>query len=97
MALATYLQDGTPCEFKEGRLVIGFAKENTFAKDCLNTKDNLRFIEDLFSEKLNATVSVSFKTIEKASADIKHEEPVVKSALETFGGKVVKEWPNAQK
>ena len=55
MALATYLQEGAPCEFKAGRLVIGFAKENTFAKDCLNTKENIRFIEELFSEKLNAT------------------------------------------
>ena len=25
------------------------------------------------------------------------EEPVVRAALEMFGGKVVKEWPNAQK
>ena len=62
MALATYLQEGTPCEFKAGRLVIGFSKENTFAKDCLNTKENLKFIEDLFSEKLNAPIFVSFKT-----------------------------------
>ena len=77
--------------------MIGFAKENTFAKDCLNSKENLKFIEELFSEKLNAPVSVSFKMVEKARSGIKQEEPVVRSALEMFGGKVVKEWPNAQK
>lgn len=97
MALATYLQEGAPCEFKAGRLVIGFSKENTFAKESLNTKENLKFLEELFSEKLNAPVNVSFKTVEKADSGVKQEEPVVRTALEMFGGKVVKEWPNAQK
>jgi DNA polymerase-3 subunit gamma/tau len=97
MALATYLQEGAPCEFKAGRLVVGFSKENTFAKDCLNTKENLKFFDELFSEKLNAPVNVNFKTVEKAHSTVKQEEPVVRSALEMFGGKVVKEWPNAQK
>jgi len=97
MALATYLQEGMPCEFKAGRLVIGFSKENTFAKDCLNTKENLKFIEEAFSEKLNASITVNFKIIDKVDVVVKQEEPVVKTALEMFGGKVVKEWPNAQK
>ena len=97
MAVATYLQEGSPCEFKAGRLVIGFLKENSFAKDSLSSKENLKFLEDIFSEKLSATVSVNLKTLEKTETVIKQEEPVVKSALEVFGGKVVKEWPNAQK
>jgi len=97
MALATYLQEGEPCEFKAGRLMIGFSKENVFAKDFLNTKENLKFIEGLFSEKLNAAITVGLKMIEKAGSDVKQEEPVVRTALEMFGGKVVKEWPNAQK
>ncbi len=95
MALASYLQEGVPCEFKGGKLVIGFSKENTFARDCLNSKENLKFIEDLFSEKLNASIFVSFKIVEKA--DSGQEGPVVRTALGMFGGKVVKEWPNAQK
>ncbi|MBF0503463.1 MAG: DNA polymerase III subunit gamma/tau [Candidatus Omnitrophica bacterium] len=97
MALATYLQDGAPCEFKAGRLVIGFTKENTFAKDCLNTKENIKFIEDVFSEKLNAPIFVTYKIIERVDSGLKQEEPVVKSAIEMFGGRVVKEWPNQQK
>jgi len=95
MALATYLQEGTPCEFKGGKLVIGFSKENTFARDCLNSKENLKFIEELFSEKLKVPISVNFRIVDKVSSGIKQEEPVVRTALETFGGKVVKEWPNA--
>jgi len=97
MALATYLQEGAPHEFKAGRLTIGFPKESSFAKDYLNTKENVRFIEGVFSEKLNTTIVVSYKTAEKEEAVVRQQEPVVKSALEMFGGKVVKEWPNAQK
>jgi DNA polymerase-3 subunit gamma/tau len=97
MSLATYLQEGTPCGFKAGRLMIGFGQGNGFAKDFLSSKDNLRFIENLFSEMLGNSVGIDLKTIEKEAAAPKHEEPVVKSALETFGGKVVKEWPNAKK
>jgi len=97
MALATYLQEGMPCEFKGGKLVIGFLKENSFARDCLNSKENLKFIEELFSEKLNAPISVNFKIVDKENSGIKQEEPMVRSALEMFGGKVIKEWPNAQK
>ncbi len=97
MALATYLQDGTPLEFKAGRLTIGFAKENAFAKECLNSKENLKLIEDIFAEKINASVMITFKIIEKADTVVKEQEPVVTSALQMFGGKVVKEWPNAQK
>jgi len=97
MALATYLQEGTPCEFKNGKIVIGFVKENSFAKDSLDTKENLQFIEEIFSEKLEAPVTVNFKIVDKENSVSKQEEPVVRTALEMFGGKVVKEWPNAQK
>jgi DNA polymerase-3 subunit gamma/tau len=97
MALATYLQEGSPCEFKNGKLVVGFSKQSSFAKDFLNSKESLKFLDELFSEKLSAPVSVNLKIIETPDSPVKQEEPVVKSALEMFGGKVVKEWPNAQK
>lgn len=97
MALATYLQDGMPNEFKSGKLIIGFSKANAFSCDTLSAKDNLRFIENLLSETLNQTVSIVFKIVEHDVSGAIHEEPVVRSALQMFGGKVVKEWPNAQK
>ena len=58
---------------------------------------NKKFFEDLLSEKLNATIAVSFKTVENIDVAVKQEEPVVQTALQMFGGKVVKEWPNGQK
>jgi len=97
MALATYLQEGIPYEFKGGRLVIGYTKENAFAKDFLDTKENLKLMEELFSATTGSTLSLNLKIIEKTDAAVKKEEPAIKSALEIFGGKVVKEWPQAQK
>ncbi|MBF0511796.1 MAG: DNA polymerase III subunit gamma/tau [Candidatus Omnitrophica bacterium] len=97
MSLATYLQEGIPCVFKDGELVIGFSKENTFAKDFLNTKENIKFIEEVFSEKSGTSISVNFKMPNSEQVTQKPEEPVVKSALEMFGGRVVKEWPASQK
>ena len=97
MALATYLQDGMPCAFNQGRLTIAFTKENAFAKECLDSKENLKFIEEVFSEKLNAPIFVNFKIVDKAGGGVKHQEAVVKATLQMFGGKVVREWPNEQK
>jgi DNA polymerase-3 subunit gamma/tau len=97
MALATYLQEGSPCELKSGRLVIGFAKESSFAQEFLNAKENIKLIEDLFSERLGGEIFVTFKTVDKSLSAPKQEEPVVKAALEMFRGKVVKQWPNEQK
>jgi len=97
MALATYLQEGSPSEFKSGKLVIGFNKEHSFAKDYLNTKDNVKLIEDIISAKLNNPTAIAFKSIEAVDVVVKQEEAVVKTALEMFGGKVVKEWPTGQK
>ena len=97
MALATYLQEGVPYEFKQGRLTIALAKENAFAKECLESKENLKFLEEVFSEKLNIPVFVNFKIVNKTEDGIKQQEGVVKTTLEMFGGKVVKEWPNGQK
>ncbi len=97
MALATYLQEGVPYEFKQDKLTIAFAKENVFAKDYLNSKENLKCIEEVFSEKLNTTIFVSLKIVDKVASGIKQEEAVVKSTLQMFGGKVIKEWPNEQK
>jgi DNA polymerase-3 subunit gamma/tau len=97
MSLATYLQEGVPCEFQGGKLVVGFSKENAFALESLTNKENTRFLEDVFSEKLNEPMSIIFKVMDKGGAQSKLEEPVIKSVLQTFGGKVVKEWPNTKK
>ncbi len=94
MSLATYLQDGVPHSFKEGKLTIAFAKDHSFQKECLEQKENSLLIEQVFSQKLGAPIFIGFKIADltASSASAEPEEPVLKNALEMFGGKVVKEW-----
>ena len=92
MSVATYLQDGMPIDWTEPILTIGFGKTASFHKESLETPINKRLIETIFSEKLNRDVVIKFKIIE---APIAHTtEPFIKTALDTFNGKVVSKWHN---
>ncbi len=98
MSLATYLQDGAPHSFKEGKLTIAFAKDHGFQKECLEQKENSMLIEQVFSQKLGAPIFIAFKIADVTASPVnaEAEEPVLKNALEMFGGKVVKEWHNGK-
>jgi hypothetical protein len=54
----------------------------------------MNLIETVFSEKLGQDISIGLKVVDKVQTAAKPDEPVVKTALEMFGGKVVKEWHN---
>ncbi len=93
MSLATYLQDGTPTGFKGGQLTISFNREHEFAKESLESKENMTLVEKAISERLGAAVTMRYWLTDD-QAPAKEDEPVVKNALDTFGGQVVKEWHN---
>ncbi len=93
MSMATYLQDGFPSSYKDGKLVIGFTNDHSFAMEFVGAKDNLIIIEKVISERFNTPVGVSVRIDDGATKKV--EAPVVKNVLEMFGGEVVKEWPNA--
>ncbi len=92
MSVATYLQDGLPYAFKDDQLTIAFNEDHSFQKESLETKENLALLEKVFSEKLGMPVRVAIKIANVAVP--KKDEAAVKSALEMFGGEVVKEWHN---
>jgi DNA polymerase III subunit gamma/tau len=92
MSLATYLQEASPCAYKEGNLAIGFSKDQGFAKDSLASKENLALVEKAFSDKLGRTIHLTFRTIDESLP--KESQPIVQDAIEMFGGKVIKEWHN---
>ena len=92
MSLASYLQDGNPYSFKDGKLIIGFASEHLFHKESLEHKDNLRIIMDIFSEKLRRPVVIELKIIEEYTGPT--IDPKVDKALNMFKGKVVNQWHN---
>lgn len=93
MSVATFLQDGMPYAYKDGRLIIGFAKEHAFHAQSLSSKDSTALVEKALSDRFGGFIGVQFKEI-AAVAEAKQEAPVIKSALDTFGGTVVKEWHN---
>ena len=90
--MATYLQEGFPSTYKEGRLTIGFTKDHVFAMEFVAAKENVAIIEKVIQERFKAPITVTVRIDDTMPKKV--EEPVVKNALEMFGGEVVKEWPN---
>ena len=90
MSLATYLQEGTPLEFKDGRLTIGFPPKCAFQKGALEDQSTKQLVAKIFSAKLETPVSLHYELI----GDFKpqEEEGIIKEALDTFKGKVVSRW-----
>ncbi len=95
MSLATYLQEGQPVVFKANRLTVIFAPEATFQKESLEESANTRAIERIFSEKLKTKILLEFRCSDQHKPITDQNDPVIKSALETFNGKVVNQWHNA--
>ncbi len=90
MSLATYLQEGTPLEFKDGRLTVGFPPKCAFQKEALEDQGTKQLIAKIFSAKLETPVSLHYELI----GDFKpqEEEGIIREALNTFNGKVVSRW-----
>jgi DNA polymerase-3 subunit gamma/tau len=95
MSVATYLQEGIPIALNGRKLTIGFSKDFEFYKDSLMEKEYAQIVEKSFSESLKTGIIIEYKTID--TRDVPHQaeqEPLVKSALETFQGKIVSKWHN---
>jgi DNA polymerase III subunit gamma/tau len=92
MSVATFLQDGIPYAYNNGKLTIGFTAEHAFQMQCLSAKENLTLLEKVFAERLGGAIAVNLKTVEHVEQ--KQDEPLIKDVLGTFGGEVIKEWHN---
>lgn len=90
MSLATYLQEGTPLEFKDGRLTIGFPPKCAFQKEALEDQSIKQLVAKAFSAKLETPVSLHYELI--GNFKPQEEEGIIKEALNTFNGKVVSRW-----
>ncbi|MCA9408784.1 MAG: DNA polymerase III subunit gamma/tau [Candidatus Omnitrophica bacterium] len=92
MSVATFLQEGTPVSFHNNHLIVGFTKEFQFHKESLESQDNYRLVQEVFSEKLQANIIVKYETVEVSVP--KQEDDDVQDALATFQGKVISRWHN---
>ena len=93
MSLATYLQEGLPVNLKDKTVCIGFSKEHSFYKESLDSNENRKIIEQIFSDKLKTNIKIEYMIVDDAEKELKKEEAAfVKTTLSTFKGKVVSKW-----
>ncbi|MCX5668507.1 MAG: DNA polymerase III subunit gamma/tau [Candidatus Omnitrophica bacterium] len=92
MSVSTYLSEGEPTKIQGDLVTVAFPKSCSLHKESLDRKENKTMVEKAASELCNADLRVNFILV----AEMKHNtdtrsNPFVKSALEMFGGRVVKE------
>ncbi|HNW38946.1 MAG TPA: DNA polymerase III subunit gamma/tau [Candidatus Omnitrophota bacterium] len=92
MSVSTYLSEGEPTKIQDDLITVAFPKSCSLHKESLDRKENKALVEKAASELCNADLRMNFiLTAEvKQSADVR-SNPFIKSALEMFGGRVVKE------
>ncbi len=89
MSLATYLAEGELTEAHGNIVTVEFPKSCAFHRDSLDRKDNRDLVEKMASDCCGAKVRFNF--LLSHTRQDKHDNPVLKTAIETFGAKVVKE------
>lgn len=75
ISVASYLLEGSPLSFGDGRLTIGFPKNYTLHKEALEKPENRSLIENIAEEILGKKIRVNFIT-----RDIPAEEPAAGAA-----------------
>ncbi len=92
MSVSTYLSEGQPTKVQGEVLTIAFPKNYSLHKESLDKKENKLIIEKAIFECCNADLRVNFILAEQVRQGMDaHSNPFIKSALEMFGGRVVKE------
>ncbi len=92
MSVSTYLSEGEPTKVSGDMITVAFPKSCSLHKESLETKENKAIIEKAASELCNAALRVNFVlTAQEKQGPDARSNPFIKSALEMFGGRVVKE------
>ncbi len=92
MSVSTYLSEGEPTKVQGELITVAFPKSCSLHKESLDRKENKAMVEKAVSELCNADLRVNFILVAemKQNTDAR-SNPFIKSALEMFGGRVVKE------
>jgi DNA polymerase-3 subunit gamma/tau len=92
ISVATYLNEGTPIKLHGSVLTVSFPKNHSLHKETLEIKENMSIIENSISELLNTVLRINFilSKEEKQPQDT-GSHPAIRSALEMFKGRLVKE------
>jgi DNA polymerase-3 subunit gamma/tau len=92
MSVATYLNEGEPIKLQRNILTVSFPKNYSLHRECLEKKDNKAIIEKSICELFNTNLKVNFILSQDVKSKDDNENSIfIKSALETFQGRVIKE------
>ncbi|MGH7198403.1 MAG: DNA polymerase III subunit gamma/tau [Candidatus Omnitrophota bacterium] len=106
ISVASYLMEGEPLELLNGVARIAFPEKHAFHRECLETDENRRLVEKHLSSLLDQMVRVKFESVkelsgrtrihdagtsaENVSAPTPESQEALKSAMNIFGGRVVR-------
>ena len=92
MSVATYFNEGIPVKLEKNTLTVSFPKNYSLHKESLEKKENKASIEKVLYELLKSNLRVNFiLSQEMARTDNVLDDPFLKSALEKFNGRVIRE------
>jgi DNA polymerase III subunit gamma/tau len=92
MSTSTYLSEGEPLRMQGNILTISFPKSYSLHKETLEARDNRALVEKCISESCNTPIRVNFVLVaQELPAKSMEENKIVRSAIELFGGRVIKE------
>ena len=105
MSVSSYLAEGAPDYVKGDVIYVAFPKELNFHREVLEDKPNKDSIEAALSQILDVSVKLKFVASDKeintqpevkdesptlTKEELKRKEPLIGSALDIFGGKILK-------
>ncbi len=90
MSIAAYLQEGTPYQLNGTQLVVGFSESAQFHKETLEDKNNMILVRSIIEERFQRKMDLKFQIVDEHKP--RAHEPLVKSTLEKFQGKVTNKW-----
>lgn len=92
MSLATYLAEGIPTKMDRNTLTVSFPVSHSLHKETLESKENRALIEKILSESLGSHIRVNFALSKEVQGKHTHDaDPFLKSALQAFNGRVIRE------
>jgi DNA polymerase III subunit gamma/tau len=92
MSVATYFNEGIPVKLEKNILTVSFPKNYSLHKESLEKKENKASVEKVLYELLKSNLRVNFiLSQEMARTDSALDDPFLKSALEKFNGRVIRE------
>ncbi len=93
MSVSTYLSEGQPLKVHGDLATVGFPVNCSLHKDTLDKKDNKDLIEKIIFELTQVNLRLNFILVAEMQQDSDtRSNPVIKSAMDMFGGRVVKEF-----